>query len=305
MFVAGYIFGSLSTSGVTIETYFTPSNLEKSLQQNFGTYFVIVIFSSPKNFERRQVIRKTWILLKGNSNIKHYFAIGANSLDNEQLFFLKEEHKSYEDLLLLYSFRDSYARLSEKLLEVFTWIDGNIQYKFLLKVDDDSFVQIEALSKALTKLPPKRLYWGFFDGQASVKTRGKWKEKNWFLCDRYLPYAKGGGYVVSQDLVHITVSVSNYLTLYQNEDVSLGTWLAPFNIKRVHEPNFDTEFQSRGCLNSYLITHKQTTSMMEQKYKSLRDSGHICLSEHKVRNSYVYNWNVPPSQCCSRNENVP
>ena len=305
MFLIGYIIGSLSNSSVNVETYFTPAILENSLQENFAIFLVVIIFSSPKNFERRQVIRNTWLLTKGNNNIKHYFAIGVSSLDNEQLVSLKEEYKSYEDLLLLYSFRDSYSRLSEKLLEVFKWIDKNVQYRFILKVDDDTFVQIDALSKALAKLPPKRLYWGFFDGQANVKTRGKWKEKNWFLCDRYLPYAKGGGYVLSKDLVHLIVSVSNYLTMYQNEDVSLGTWLAPFSVKRVHEPNFDTEFQSRGCLNSYLITHKQTISMMEQKYKSLQESGNICSSEHTVRNSYVYNWNVPPSRCCSRNENVP
>lgn len=30
---------------------------------------------------------------------------------------------------------------------------------------------------------------------------GKWKETDWFLCDNYLPYARGGGYVISRSIV--------------------------------------------------------------------------------------------------------
>lgn len=30
---------------------------------------------------------------------------------------------------------------------------------------------------------------------------GKWQEKDWFLCDNYLPYALGGGYVISRSIV--------------------------------------------------------------------------------------------------------
>jgi galactosylxylosylprotein 3-beta-galactosyltransferase len=45
---------------------------------------------------------------------------------------------------------------------------------------------------------PKGLYWGFFDGRAPVQIQGKWAEKDYKICDRYLPYALGGGYVLSQ-----------------------------------------------------------------------------------------------------------
>ena len=42
------------------------------------------------------------------------------------------------------------------------------------------------------------LYWGFFDGRAPVMKKGKWAEKDYKLCDKYIPYALGGGYVLSQ-----------------------------------------------------------------------------------------------------------
>lgn len=47
----------------------------------------------------------------------------------------------------------------------------------------------------------KGLYWGYFDGRAKVYLHGKWQEQDWFLCDNYLPYALGGGYVISQNIV--------------------------------------------------------------------------------------------------------
>lgn len=303
LFTSGYILGYLYNSSLNVDTYKLDNPIKNSLLQK-NIYFLVVIFTSPENFVRRQGIRQTWLLTKGNSSIKHYFALGSNSLSHKEITSLKQEHNSYKDLLILSSFRDSYSKLSEKLLHVLQWISENVNYKFLLKVDDDSFVHLEALLNVLQKMPQENLYLGFFDGNANVKTIGKWKEKRWFLCDRYLPYAKGGGYVLSQDLVQLIALISGHLTLYQNEDVSLGTWLAPFDVKRIHEPNFDTEFQSRGCLNSYLITHKQTISMMERMYKTLKTTGNICASEYKIRNSYVYNWNVPPSQCCSRSKDV-
>lgn len=46
------------------------------------------------------------------------------------------------------------------------------------------------------------LYWGYFSGQSHVNSNsGKWMESDWFLCDYYLPYALGGGYVISRNIV--------------------------------------------------------------------------------------------------------
>ena len=42
-----------------------------------------------------------------------------------------------------------------------------------------------------------RLYWGFFRGDAHVKHVGPWAEPKWYLSETYLPYAHGGGYILS------------------------------------------------------------------------------------------------------------
>ena len=46
----------------------------------------------------------------------------------------------------------------------------------------------------------------------------------------YLPYALGGGYVLSEDVVRYVVRNEAWLTRYNNEDASLGVWLAPLNL---------------------------------------------------------------------------
>ena len=120
------------------------------------------------------------------------------------------------------------------------------------------------------------------------------------MCDRYLPYALGGGYVVSADLVHKVSLMSDTLRLYNNEDTSLGVWLSPFKAELRHDSRFDTEFKSRGCRNNYLISHKQTLQDMRKKHEHLNSKGALCEKEFLVRKSYEYNWNVEPSKCCER-----
>ena len=66
-------------------------------------------------------------------------------------------------------------------------------------------------------VPTKRLYWGYFDGRAHPKRQGKWGEYSWVICDHYLPYAVGGGYVLSTDVVTALASAAPLLSVFANE----------------------------------------------------------------------------------------
>ncbi len=61
--------------------------------------------------------------------------------------------------------------------------------------------------------------------------------KNMFLfvlrnSDRYPPYAFGGGYILSADLVEYIVENAAKLRRYRAEDVSVGVWLSTLAIQR-------------------------------------------------------------------------
>ncbi|XP_018408580.1 PREDICTED: beta-1,3-galactosyltransferase 6 [Nanorana parkeri] len=230
---------------------------------------------------------------------------GTAGLGEDEAASLEMEQRRHGDLLLLPELRDSYDNLTAKLLLMYVWLDRHIDYKFVLKADDDTFARLDVLLEELRGKEPRRLYWGFFSGRGRVKGAGKWKESSWVLCDYYLPYALGGGYVLSWDLVHYLRIGKDYLAQWQSEDVSLGTWLAPVDVKRVHDTRFDTEYKSRGCNNKYIVTHKQSIEDMLEKHQTLAKDGKLCKEEVKLRLSYIYDWGVPPSQCCQRKDGIP
>ncbi|XP_025053874.1 beta-1,3-galactosyltransferase 6 [Alligator sinensis] len=225
--------------------------------------------------------------------------------DDTFLRGLELEQSRHRDLLLLPELRDSYENLTAKILAMYVWLDLHLDFRFVLKADDDTFVRLDVLVEELRAKEPRRLYWGFFSGRGRVKSGGKWKESAWVLCDYYLPYALGGGYVLSADLVRYLRLSREYLNLWQSEDVSLGAWLAPVEVKRVHDPRFDTEYKSRGCNNKYVVTHKQSIEDMLEKHQTLAKEGKLCKEEVKLRLSYMYDWGVPPSQCCQRKDGIP
>ena len=164
------------------------------------TFLLVIILSSPGNKERRNVIRDTW----ANTHRKYrdkfllYFILGHQELSHEVSTEIQEEKSRHKDIFSL-PLIDSYQTLTSKVLAALIQLNRNVQFKYLLKVDDDSYVQLPVLLDELQNSNfEKELYWGFFDGRAPVQMHGKWAEKEYHLCDRYIPYALGGGYVLSQ-----------------------------------------------------------------------------------------------------------
>ncbi|XP_044133909.1 beta-1,3-galactosyltransferase 6 [Bufo gargarizans] len=276
-------------------------------EKSISTFLAVLIASGPKYSERRSIIRSTWLSMASSHSGTLWcrFVIGTAGLGEEEAALVEMEQRRHGDLLLLPDLRDSYENLTVKLLLMYVWLDHHVDYKFVLKADDDTFARLGILLEELKAQEPHRYYWGFFSGRGRVKSAGKWKESSWVLCDYYLPYALGGGYVMSWDLVHYLSLTKDYLAHWQSEDVSLGAWLAPLDIRRVHDTRFDTEYKSRGCNNKYIVTHKQSIEDMLEKHQTLAKDGKLCKEEIKLRLSYIYDWGVPPSQCCQRKDGIP
>ena len=218
----GYLFGNTRYNSNT-ELPLTRRNVVRDAMHR--SYIFVLVLTAPDSQQRRNAIRKTWLTSQfpKKYSFVHRFAVGTHELSHEKQNMLRKEQEENNDLLFLADFKDSYYNLTLKVLKSFVWIARNVEAKFVLKVDDDSFVQLGHLVVDLEKKEKfGRIYWGFFRGDANVKTSGPWKEPNWILCDKYLPYANGGGYILSQDLVHYIAKQQNMLQLYNSEDVSVG-----------------------------------------------------------------------------------
>ncbi|XP_037075505.1 beta-1,3-galactosyltransferase 6-like [Pollicipes pollicipes] len=280
------------------------SAAQRQVSDGPGYMLAVLVLTAPDNAERRAAMRATWLRPRGGASppARHWFVLGGASLPPGQRVQLAAEQARHGDLLLLPDVADAYGRLTDKVLAAFAWLAGHARHRYALKCDDDTFARLGPLLDELAAAPRSRFYLGFFDGRARPQRSGKWAEPAWDLCDTYLPYALGGGYVISSDLVAHLAASAPLLRRFGSEDVSMGAWLAPLDVTRRHEPRFDTEYMSRGCDNRYLVTHKQSAAQMAEKQRTLESRGVLCEREHRTRSSYIYNWTVPASHCCKRTD---
>lgn len=246
-----------------------------------------------------------------NLKIIHYFAVGTSGLSSYDLGEIMSENAVHNDLLILKDFHDLYANLTKKLLKSATSILKHVKFRYLLKTDDDSYVKLNYLVEELyeydqkiqkksypANAPLPDLYWGYFNGRANIKRRGKWKENNFNLCGAYLPYALGGGYVLSYNLVKHVVNNEKTLAPFISEDISMGVWLSAFrNVYRRHDIRFDTGYLPRKCQEYHLILHKRTVTDMFDLH-----NGNLCVPKYaniaNRPNEYFYDWTESPSHCC-------
>lgn len=270
---------------------------------------MVLILSAPNGSLRRNAIRGTWLhdtspeLVKLNLR----FLIGTRDLAPEQLNPLSSEDEMFHDILFLPDHKEAYSNLTAKVLLGLVWADKNLEFDYLVKADDDSYVRIIPLVSALRKLKcPTLLYWGYFIGHAVPETAGRWAEKHWTICPHYLPYAMGGGYVLAREVVRLIGRFHHHFKLYSNEDVSLGSWLAPFHVTYVHDLRFNTEAASHGCSNDYIISHKEKVRGLYEKYVNIKKNGTMCSEEKEIRPAYIYNWTAAsPLECCERSKGIP
>lgn len=274
------------------------------------TFLLIVIMTGPNNFNKRKVLRDTWLSQnKNESETMHFFVIGSKGLNYGLGQQLREEQQQYNDLILLNDFEDAYEKLTEKLGITLSYLQKHFSFRYLFKADDDTFAMVNQLiyelkhNKTINTI--QNLYWGYFYGRGHVKTSGPWKETEWKLCDYYLPHARGGGYILSKNLVEFVAYTFPILKQYKSEDISLGAWLAPLELTRIHDIRFNTEYKSRGCKDLYIVTHKQSVEDIQKLHSNLQKYNKLCIKESTLMYGYDYNWDVPPSQCCKRTKGIP
>ena len=287
--------------------------VEASEATILGSYkLLVLVHSSPVQRSLRDAARETW--LRQRTQRDTYvarFVIGTRGLDEEALARLAEENAHHGDLVALSQVEeDALAEWpsSRKLLQSFIWAVSHANFTSIFKCNAATFAVMDQL---LAKLPAlqESYVWGYFAGGVKALRQSDaavMVETDWTLCSHYLPYPQGGGYVISRDLVELVVSMGPDLKHYRHDDIALGVWLSPFKVgSKQHSLWFNTGHYSRGCRNSYLVTHRETEHSMRAKAHLLESKGVLCESEHQSRLSYRYNWTAPANHCCIRKMGIP
>jgi len=210
-------------------------------QGEMSCYLFLALMVRPNGFSRRELIRNTWYrsFADKHSLTQLRFFVGTYGLNDQLLEELYKEQENHHDIVMLNQLQDSYDNLTKKTVQAMKWSVQHVNFTYYLKCDDDSYPLLNTIIAELQRRPQNtRLYWGHFFVDLRVPKSGKNLDKGWFLTKQYTPFAIGGAYILSNDLVHLIVGLEKCLHYYPSEDVSVGLWLSPYQIERKHDQRF-------------------------------------------------------------------
>ncbi|NP_001121717.1 N-acetyllactosaminide beta-1,3-N-acetylglucosaminyltransferase 3.3 [Danio rerio] len=212
-------------------------------QNSADVFLLLVIKSSPENYDRREVLRKTWAeerLHKGVW-IRRIFIIGTSSsgLGKRRMNrLLKLENNENKDILQ-WDFNDSFFNLTLKQILFLEWMDRRCPHaRFLLNGDDDIFANtfnmIEYLQGQEDNDGSRHLFTGnIIQNVGPIRKRSS----KYYIpvqiqeSDIYPPYCGGGGFLLSGFTARTIYNMSHSVILLPIDDVYMGMCLKKAGIK--------------------------------------------------------------------------
>lgn len=189
-----------------------PINSENTQDKKSILLFIGVV-TAPHYFERRSAIRNSWMKANEvmNGNVLVRFFIGATQ-DDYLNQLCKIENEIYNDIIFLPEVQEDYHAITNKTLGVFEY-GLNLNAKFIMKSDDDTFVHVERMASMLSsKKKKKGLYIGKIAWNAGPI---RYNDHKWYMSyedfpgQMYPPFAFGPGYVISRDVAEHIISLKN------------------------------------------------------------------------------------------------
>ena len=233
-------------------------------------FLLIVVFTAPTNFDRRNIIRKTWASDPSvEIRWKTVFLLGQPTGNSTLKEYLKAEESIFNDFIHGAQ-KENYCNLTLKTEMGLEWAAKYCDFQFLLKADDDVFVNPYRLMDCLRNpdTPGTGLYLGFVMYDQFPHRSGKYgvsvEEYN---KTRYPNFCSGPAYVLSWDLVHKLVDLFDVKKPFKLEDVYIATLVAKLGVKAVRHHGFHSlEF---GPCKHYLDTvvyHRASIQCIEELF---------------------------------------
>ena len=221
-------------------------------------FLLIMVLSSPYNFKRRSAIRITWAGGQSDEQWKTVFLVGQGGGDTAQNQRLAAEEEMHGDLIRGAQ-KEHYRNLTLKTQMGLEWASKYCNFQFLVKADDDVFVDPHMMINHLKKpdTPKTNLYTGccwhkgipFRGGRYAVS----WEEYN---KTRYPSFCAGPAYVLSGDLVPRLVDLFNVKNPFPLEDVYIGILIEKIGgVEAVFHPGFRTLQYGRCTYDSDTLAY--------------------------------------------------
>ncbi len=265
---------------------------------------VILVTSAPGHFLQRKAIRNTWGRRRHVSeNLRNtfkgdpqpwrtIFLIGSTNNMSLQTQIQSEARR--EGDILLGDFLDDYRNLTVKVQQGLCWASHNCNARYILKTDDDCFVNTELFVQFLDKY--NRYTSGLYIGSSMKKLDvvrnklNKWHvSKEAYPYSRYPPYASGTGYLLSRDILQEMVQGASKVQYFPMEDAYTGVLANEIGVQLKDTNRFVLNNVNWSVCNYlYLLVIHQVSP--EQQYLGLMYSEEALDPQKCSQDQEYKNW---------------
>ena len=247
---------TLISSSNLVHKFQSPKILFESIERSNSSRFklIVLVSSHALHLGRREVIRKYW----GNHSQwttphqwKVIFVTGFFSSDyNNQLH---AEGYTYKDILVE-SIEENFYTLSFKVMLGLKWVEANLKYDFVLKCDDDVFVNIDQLMRVISTT--KSQYFGQKLELQPVQREGRYRvSKEEHPNPFYDPYCSGGGFVLSYLAVSKMIPFFNWKNPLKIDDAYIGKIVTKTGTKAMTYGGFVMHNYGCFCHKRLVVSH--------------------------------------------------
>ncbi|XP_075415400.1 beta-1,3-galactosyltransferase 9 [Tenrec ecaudatus] len=251
-------------------------------------FLLSLIFSSPGNETRRDLIRKTWgnvTSVQGHA-ILTLFALGMPVLLTTQQEIDKESHKNND--IIEGGFLDTPGNQTLKITAMTQWaVTFCPNALFILKVDEEVFVNLPTLVDYLLNLKEhlEEIYVGRVIHQETPNRNPRSQE---FVPlseypEKYYPdYCSGEAFIMSQAVTRMMYVVLKEVSLTVPADVFVGICAKSIGLIPIHSSRFSggKHISYNRCCYKFIFTSSKTTDAeMSLAWKEIHDGNECTLFE--------------------------
>ena len=245
----------LKNRSKNIEEHVVHDSVQKDCIKKLN--LLILVSSNAPHSDRRSMIRKHWGNIsnwKTNFTWKVVFITGAAA--KQVMHNLHVEANLYKDIVME-NINESFYRMSYKVMIGLQWAYTYLKFDYLLKCDDDVFVQIDHLMERLST--SKDHFFGQRMFHQPVERSGRYGvSKEEYFKDHYDPYCSGGGFILSYETVYKMIPFFNWTQPLKIDDAYMGILAAKAGVETVHYNGFMMWNNNCQYAKDLIISHPVT-----------------------------------------------
>ncbi|KAH8233924.1 hypothetical protein KR032_003950 [Drosophila birchii] len=232
-------------------------------------------------------IRLTWMHYGSRRDVGMAFVLGHGK-DNKQNKALDTEDFMYRDLIRGH-FVDSYNNLTLKTMSSLEWALHHCRHaKYILKTDDDMFVNVPKLLSFLDKLKANRTIYGRrADFWSPVRNRWSkyYVSVDQFAGNVYPAFTTGPAYLLTGDIVGELLGCALSTRFLKLEDVFItGIVAESLGIRRVNVRAIaNVRMELEACrIRERITVHMVSPNEQFDMWKKLLDNSIKCYKGKRV-----------------------